>query len=90
MMLWYLLQLTIIVLVTNFYVSINTHQPLMVIIFIAGFLAYATTWIISSLLDLLTWAWRLCLPRHKGEPRMGSKNTSTGRIEVTHHTLPRH
>jgi len=88
-MLWYALQITIIVLVTNFYVSLNTHQPLADIIFIAGFLAYIVTLVLSWLFDLLCWAGRLCLPRHEGQPRIGRENASTRRIKVTHNTLPR-
>ena len=85
-MLWYLLQLIVIVWIVNFYDALDTHEPMLDILMIAFFVAYVTTWIISFAFDLLrrllTWG---SLPPN---PLLSQQGRDHPRIKVTQKVLP--
>jgi hypothetical protein len=87
-MIWYLLQTLIIVLIVRFYDSLNTHEPFLDILMIAFFVAYVTTWIISTTLDLLRRAlWFLSGGSFATNTLLSQQSGSNPRIHVTHKVL---
>jgi len=87
---WYLLQITIIVLVVHFYIGLNTHQPLFDIVLLAVFASYIVTWVISTCFDLLALA--LSFIKH-GYQRIcswpGQQCRHHPRVHITHDPLHR-
>lgn len=81
LMFWYILQIAVIYWITNFYISLNTHEPALDILMIAIFVAYVITWLLSRLL------WLLGSAPFRANPLLSQQSRNYPRIKITHKVL---
>jgi hypothetical protein len=87
---WYLMQLGIVLYIVHFYDGLNTHEPSIDILAIALFVAFACTWIISTLIDLWWGTLRfLGWCAFAAHALLSQNSRNNPRIHIAKKTLPR-